>query len=269
MFPSNQQFSQRYIPEPVDDLKGILNDSLPHSRYRELEDSLRLARLNLFNAGSGFGIGDLGYYESGDGSGKKFITIGGYRLKIGVSFIEMDGKPMFKYDQLYGRDDSPSKPGTYPWKPSRFEATNILFEQHIRDDEGKVYLQGSSSTILIMKIIMISSFVVLAIACLYAFLYIPIRFLNRLSRGKIFDDENIGTLHFLGWCFLAIYIFFVLLKLIPHLIILKYLPEGLYFNYHTAFLKYWYLAAGGLALLILRDAFRKGAEIKEEQELTV
>jgi len=269
MFPPDKQFSQPYIPEPVVDLKGILNDSLPHSRYRELEDSLRLARVNLFKAGSGFGVGDLGYYESGDGSGKNFITIGGYRLETGVSFIEMNGKPMFKYDQNYDRDESLSKPGIHPWKPSRLEATNILYEQHIREDEGKVYLKGSSSAILIMKIVMISSFVFLAIASLYAFLYIPIRFLNRLTKGKIFDDENIGTLHFLGWYFLAIYVFFVLLKLIPHLLILKYIPEGLYFNYHAAFLEYWYLAAGGLALLILRDAFRKGAEIKEEQELTV
>jgi hypothetical protein len=245
-----------------------LNDSMPHYQYRKTEDSLKRIQTEkdffLQNTGSELNIGSVGVATYGKEKKQDFLTVTGYTLNEHFTTVEnnVDGS-LLNYP-VWDRVSGDSRDGHFETKP-----LNIKYKAGKERWEDKVFVPintGLGTLLTVAFYILASLFTAVA---LYFILFIPFRFLLRLSKGQAFTEQNIGNLYLIGWALVAMALCATLLNIISHICIKSQLPPEISFSYYAAFMKTSDGLLAGLVVLLLAKAFLQGFELKEEQDLTV
>jgi len=99
--------------------------------------------------------------------------------------------------------------------------------------------------------------------------FLPLRFLLLVAKGQAFNDETIGSLHFLAWFLLITGIVIALIKIIFHLFFQSMIPPQIRFSWYDALMNGWEYIIAGLIALLLAKAFLKGSQLQKDSELTV
>lgn len=271
IFPPGTKPLSPYAMENVTGIanESLLNDSLPYYRYKQIEDSLNYINYKaeyFSNAGesSELLLGYLGVGTYGKGDKKSsFLIIQGYTLS---DFARVENKKAntLLYYPVWDNTYENYRNGHLESK-----AINLKYRIDEKTKEGKVYLPVGNGFSSFLKILFYIIALITVLTCFYVILYIPVRLLYQLAKGKAFTEENIGSLYLTGWCLVGFSLMASLLPIIAHLLIQSQIPQEIQFSYYAALLKPWKTLVAGLGVLLLAKAFLQGLNLKEEQALTI
>jgi hypothetical protein len=262
--------SDNYVSESVTgpEYTSPLNDSLPHFQYKQIEDSINREKAidNFFanSSGSGISFSDLGIASYGRKEQKQyFFTIVGYRLG---NFVTIENKKTgtFINYPVWDKIGENSRDGHLENKQ-----ISIKYEEAKEPTEGKILLPINKRLGLFIEILFYAVAILMAVFSFYAIIFIPIRFLLQIAKGKAFTEENIGSLYLTAWTLIGFSLLAGFLKVTAHLLAKSQIPEGIDFSIYAAIMKSWKTLVAGLAVLLLAKAFLQGLYLKEEQDLTV
>lgn len=228
-------------------------DSLPHRIYRNKEDSIRW-KFYSENSGynSGFSFLKLGAYERVTNNKKEyFFGLKGFTYSgHNTSYFRKDGQNFF----IHNNNALPTALNLVE-DPKASELTLLLSVSHTAHQ-------------LITAALYFVAFVILVYFLHHCFL-LPLRILFKISKGQPFHEENISSLFRIGK-FLTIFgILVFIINIVGHLMVRNMLPSIIHYSYFNAFMESWGLLVSGLIALIIARAFEKGAELQNEQDLTV
>jgi hypothetical protein len=136
-------------------------------------------------------------------------------------------------------------------------------------DSGSVAFPTGKTTATILKALLMVGAVVFLILGLYCLLYVPIKILSLISKGQFFNDELTGGLHITGGFLLLLGLIHPLTAIPLHLVFSSRVPDGVEFSYYEALMKHWELVVAGGIILLFAQAFSKGTQLQNEQDLTV
>lgn len=268
-YPEDHNSRGDYISQTVvgPAYESPLHDSLPHYRYRQIEDSLKRLEVEndffLQNGGeSSFSFLGLASYGK-ENKQEKFFTVEGYAIEDFASVKNELSGSILHYP-VWDKTNNDRRNGDL-----KSIAVGIKYKDGKERWQGKVYAPINSTVYTILQFLMYGLGALIFVFALYAVFYIPLRFLLRLSKGQAFNDENIGSLYLTGWTMIGLALFVTIVNIIGHLFIQSQIPAAISFSYYTAFMKTSNLLVAGLAVLLLAKAFLQGLELREEQDLTI
>lgn len=250
------------------DDQPYVNDTLPHYRYQRIKDSLNLINRKsdyFFEKGnSGIEFNNVGFANySTEPSEDYFLTISGYNHDDNVSVKNKSDRSILLYP-VWDKIENHSRSGHLEAKPIQ-----IKYEEGKERWQGKVFVPVAKTFGSVLTVVFYIFIVVIAIVCFYCILFVPLRFLYQLAKGKAFTEENIGNLYFTGWGLIAIGLLLTLTTFFAHVLVRYKIPDELTFSYYAVFMDSGKYFMSGLAVLLLAKAFLQGLELKEESDLTV
>lgn len=257
------------VDDLVSDSMRAVNDSLPHFLYERVEDSVRrkfqLDNRNTTWTGEGFSIAHFGAVVFKDESTKEYyFNVPGYFAKDLVSFYSKDGKSYLQYTVWTEKDEAAGTAMGYP------EAKETEM-RYVPGDENTwtVGFPISRSTHQVLEILIMALAAVGIVLVLYIFLNLALKVLLLIAKGQAFSDEAIGSLYTIAWYLIGSSLFFMLARLVVHILLQSQVSYPFTFFYYDDVMSTssWLLV--GLVVLLLAQAFRNGAQLQKEQELTI
>lgn len=259
--------------------KPVINDSLPHFQYQQIEDSLlfnseRRLRNNEID-GNSFSTGLIGFTESAEHengqtvmNSKKnkqyFLSLGGFELEEDVKFyIEKNTYNLVyvQWDTVRRNGDNVDRIGTYK---------SVTIPVRYSNREKKILIPISAKQYTIGYVLLIALSLLIGAMALYVIFGYPIQFLVRVSKGQAFTEANVAGLRAAT---ILIFLFFIGSVVFPFIIRVVF---SSYINTLFKPLKFWsqlynHLPSFFLAVLVfaIYIAFKKGYKLQQEQELTV
>jgi Protein of unknown function (DUF2975) len=98
---------------------------------------------------------------------------------------------------------------------------------------------------------------------------LPIKVLYRISMGNFFSPKNVSNLRLAGWTLITVTLIPIVLPILVKLFMGNKIPEEIYFPVDLALLENKGWLVGGIALIIISFAFKKGTALQQDQDLTV
>lgn len=271
--PTSSRISFEPDKSVVDDLvrdsMHAVNDSLPHFLYERVEDSVR-RKFQMDNryttyTGSGYSIGHFGAVVLEDDTKKEYyFNVPGYFAKDLVSFYSKDGKNYLEYTVWTQKDEAAGTAMGYP------EAKETRM-RYVPGDENTwtVGFPVSRSTHQLLNIITMALAGIGIILLLYIFLNRALKVLLLIAKGQAFSDEAIGSLYTIAWYLIGSSLFFMLARLVLHILLQSQVSYPFTFFYYDDVMSTSSWLIAGLVVLLLAQAFRSGAQLQKEQELTI
>lgn len=253
---------------------NLSNDSIPHYKYKRIEDSLQRVQhsreLGAKGFGTGISAGPIGVRKlwlDGSKSNKKnastYFTLNGYTLEEGYNkFYIYEGK----YYLLYTVWDKKDKyrnitKGHQEYKeiPVRYSANDKAILIPISNKNYK-FLYG---TIIFLWVILVFFFS-------YLFIGLPFQVLLSISKGKAFLKENINALKIISGALVLVGLVRMFVNPLLRIAFRNYVPPEFelpsFYTYFSNNLKFFILA---LVVFLIMRAFQKGYQLQKEQELTI
>ena len=272
-------FSNNNSLDPID---MVISDTLPYQTYRHLTDSVRQRRV--MKNGTLSGSTSQAVFIGGitlvrcencsifDDSRRKiqehFIKLNWWVLDTvarpeSVRYYVKNGKPFLR-KVICKLRHSGEDYSDYDCKevdiavPFRYDA----------DWSKGLLIPTSKGTVRILNGVSMGFGMLLALFFLYYIAGGFVKFLLEIARGTPFSDTNVRRLKIIAYSFLLIPVSLFILNLLMRLIFYEYFSADIKLSSEA-----WYFLWKGLALSVifgaLYFAFRKGKEMKDEQDLTV
>ncbi len=194
-----------------------------------------------------------------------YFGLTGYNLiKNNTIFFIKDTKnylAFVKYDSTYKTERGEVKDGHYERKEIK--------PRYIKKDNA-LLLPINQST---YKFFYYASFVLFPILiALFSFLFIglPIQVLLNIAKGRVFISNNMKSLHRMSLALLIVALLKILLPFVLHWIFTRSIPNDFEFLSFTTILKDNYeLIIVIIIALAIREAFKKGYKLQQENALTI
>jgi hypothetical protein len=276
---SSTVFSTDHSLAPID---VLIPDTLPYRKYRHLTDSVKQAR-NMKNG-------------TFSGSSSQAIFIGGTtlercescsifdhgRVKIREHFIKLswwvlDTAGKIESVKYYVKDGKPylrkviCKLKEAHKNSEHYDCNEVDVAVPFRYDTSLskgLLISASERTVSILNGVCLGFGFLLLLFILYYIIGGFIKFLLEIARGTPFSDANVSRLKIIAWSFLLMPVSIFLLNLLMRLVFQQYFTADIKLSSEA-----WAFLWKGLVLSAifgaLYFAFRKGKELKDEQELTV
>ena len=258
-----------------------LPDSLPHYMHKQAEDSLRrienVKDFWLKHWGSGWSFFSIGFLRvapdisdrhgikdsSLKNPGGSFFSIGGYRLDHHTKFLWQKDHPVLQYTVWTDKEGN-------AWSRhfAKREVAVRFQPEEGNNALGKVLVPIRKNAFLVEAILIMLN-VLSVLFMMYALVIRPVYLLRSLSRGKFFDPRHARDLRRFGWTLVAIAFLPLLLNFIFGLIFRHIIPDELRFPAFQVVAENNHLIAGGLAVLLLARAFKRGYELQVDKDSIV
>ncbi|WP_316815957.1 DUF2975 domain-containing protein [Pedobacter nyackensis] len=265
--------------EPIDDL---ISDTLPHKKYRKLTDSVRQRR-NMKNgmltgsSAQAMFIGGLTLERCENCSmsdddrlktKEHFIKLNWWTLDtVGrpepIKYYVKDGKPYLRKTICELKQASRENHKVYNCKEVDVA---IPFRYDVRTKS--LLIPASNHIVNVLNIVCLVFMVLLFLFFLYFIVGGFIKFLLEIARGTPFSEGNVLRLKIIALSFLWIPLGVFLLNLLMRLIFYKYFTDDIKLS-ADAWAVFWKPAVLSVIFAALYFAFKKGKELKDEQDLTV
>ena len=271
-FPTDSKPLSKYDSESVlgqTENVSHINDTLPHYQYQRIKDSLTLLekKTDFFynhRGGSGIEWAHLGFFNYDTGKDDVyFLTLSGYDHDDFVSVKNENSGSVLSYP-VWDKVENRARNGH-----TESKAIGIKYEEGKERWQGKVFIPVTKTFAQILSVVFYAFLILVGIVCFYVVLFIPLRFLHQLAKGKAFTEENIGSLYLTGWGLIGVGLLLTLSTFLVHLLLRSKIPDELTFSYYAVFMDSGKYFMAGLSVLLLARAFLQGLELKEEQDLTV
>ncbi len=258
-------------------MAGYPDPSLPHTLYQRILDSMALATENeLYHLKSGTGVGLFsigvtrldGQKPNPGSAGKEeqyFFTIGDYSVSSLVEFTVKDGRMYQTYPE--------PRPGTRPEKKEYYMVRKELPARFSPPDgfrkTGTLMIPVSKTRFHVLQVIFYILSGIVGVFLLIGLVIRPYQVLYRVSQGNPFDPKNIRGMTFTGWALVVVSLLPVLIAIVFEALFTAYTPygAGIITTKMLAEARPFIIAAVIVALLV--GAFRKGADLQKEQDLTI
>lgn len=202
-----------------------------------------------------------------------YLVLPGYALTDDhSSFYMRNGQPRLEYP-VWDRVDTfqgggLQRSGHYADKPLpfRFSYSNKEEEQK---GNGQVLIPVSQTTYQYFQIPAFCFFILLGLIGLYLCFIRPLEVLYRVAKGIVFTQENVRALSVAAWIWICAPFATVFLRFILRLIFSRYITSDVQLLFWDALREYQFVLIGGLILLAIATAFRKGLSLQNEQSLTI
>lgn len=270
-------FSIDELSEPID---LVIPDSLPYRRYRYLTDSVKQRRMMKDGMQSG---GSTSMFVGGLTLDRcEHCSIVDDRQKIREHFIKLswwvlDTAGMPKPVRYYVKDGKPYLRKVIcnpPYSPKNYEnysCKEVDIAVPFRCDYSwnkAMLIPASENMVSILNYASLGVVVLLSLFFLYFIIGGFIKFLLEIARGTPFSETNVQRLKIIALGFLLVPVSLFSLNLLMRLIFDRYFTADIKLSTEA-----WAFLWKGLVLSAifgaLYFAFRKGKELKEEQDLTV
>lgn len=267
---------------------------LTYSEFRELQkkqtfaDNLR-DNINRGNTGVGTNTPVIGfekfeecftcttaidYYEtSKEKITNYYLVLPGYTLRDKEGrFFMRDGRPYLEYSIWDEVDTLPNgyttRRGHYGYKPLPFRYSYLNKKQET-EHRGRVLIPISAVVYRSFCIPVFILFVLLGLTWLYLSVVRPIKVLFRVSRGIVFTRQNVQQLFIAAWIWLCLPFAIVLLQLLFRGIFYQHITSDVQLMPWTTLREKQLWIIGGLVMLAIAKAFKKGLSLQHEQDLTI
>lgn len=270
-----------------------LNDSLPHYRYKELEDSLAqiesLKKMNNKLLISGFSIGFLGYYTQIKDSifidsitqASKTIERKKVNYYLGLSNYYINshhyqtfrdsGRTYLKYP-IWTKIDSAkkSRSGYYDVKPLNIDVDDLPEEKiHQFNTPRTLYIQISKTKFNTLKIIIGGLQTLLAIFSFIVIFLMPIWVLKDIANNACFEERTYKRLFLIAITILTNCFINTISPYLIRWFLGDTIPDAFSLNLALSLKNMISSIIAGYVILILAFAFRKGHRLQQEQTLTI
>jgi hypothetical protein len=263
---------------------NTLNDSLPHFRYRMIADSLQRIKnckkelspdteAWMFRTLPGVTRIDEENYCAGMDpnvparQSKYFMALPGYRLQPGTDFCMNDGKHYLKIieaDSLNHTDKT-----TFSTKNIDVRFQKKLVADIAGTQPGYVFIPLTEKRFKTVRSFFFALHVILLLYFGWSVIFLSLKVLYSITRGKAFSEKNSKHLGIIGWSLIG----FALAPLIPAFIFDQVyrntIPGEIAFFFTDIAFESPGLLLAGLISLLLQRAFSKGYLIQTHNELAI
>lgn len=202
-----------------------------------------------------------------------YLVLPGYALTDDHStFYMRNGQPRLEYP-VWDRVDTfqgggLQRSGHYADKalPFRFSYSN---EEEEQKGNGQVLIPVSQTTYQNFQIPAFCLFILLGLAGLYLCFIRPLEVLYRVAKGIVFTQQNVRALFVAAWIWICAPFAIVFLRFMLRLLFSRTITSDVQLLFWDALREYQFTLIGGLILLAIATAFRKGLSLQNEQNLTI
>jgi hypothetical protein len=252
------------------------NDTLPHYIYRRIDDSLKQIeqRKNYINEsfGTGWSTDFIGFREINDNalgseiesnsSRKYYLLLPNYKpVDFSTTFFIDSGSNYLnvpKYDRI---SKNPNV------RHGLFEKKHISFRYSNKDHGLLIPVIKANYTVWSSFFKITTGFYIfftLALVILF-----PARILLNIGRGKPFAESNIQRLSFLSFAILTLTLLKLAIPFIMHFIFKKYMVPEIQYDYSLTINNTIGLVLLFIVVYTITIAFKRGAKLQQEQDLTI
>ena len=121
----------------------------------------------------------------------------------------------------------------------------------------------------ILEVVLISIMVLTGFFMLVVLTRLPFDVVVNIAKGKPFLKQNVFNLHIIGFALLALPLAGFMMGLILHLVFLHRITDDVVFNWQGLLSRQWGMLLAGLVVLALARAFKRGARLQKESDLTI
>jgi hypothetical protein len=246
-----------------------LNDSMPHYQYKRISDSLENTREkelphNTENGWEVLGI-FIGDYGNGDslfyaGSKNYFLT------NPDAEYYRKGNKNIHKY-VVWNNTKNGWCSGIQ--KTENTPVKFIMDNEHKSSGYGMFLIPLSRLKGKVLNFLIISIVFLLVVASLYIFFGLFGRILIAITKGEAFSSTNVTRLFLAGRYILMLGLLPFVVQGSFYFLTKRNLPTDIDFSFFRAFFEGYNFIVAGLITLMIANAFKRGYELQEEQELTV
>jgi hypothetical protein len=202
-----------------------------------------------------------------------YLLLPGYSLKDNDSrFLVRKGEYYLEYpvwDSVYKlRNGEPAREGHYEYKKLRFRFAYDT-EAPETEDKGAVLIPISIKTYNTCSQAAMILTLLLGLVFLYICIGLPAKVLIRISQGEIFTRKNVRQLYLSAWCWLLPPFIIVFIQYLLKWIFHRYITADVKLTPWTTLADYQKVLIGGLIILAVAKAFKKGLSLQDEQDLTI
>ncbi len=196
---------------------------------------------------------------------KYFFVLNHFTLKNDAAFMIEKDKYIIEYT-VWGKVTSNGGVG-YP----KYKEVNVRFAsnfQNFGENKTSLLIPISKSTYQFWNIF---SYVLIPFLIMLSWIIyiLPIKVLYRISMGNFFSPKNVSNLRLAGCTLIGVTLIPIILPIIVKLFMGDKIPEEIYFPVGLALLENKGWLVGGVALIIISFAFKRGTELQQDQDLTV
>jgi hypothetical protein len=233
---------------------------LPHSEYELIKDST-LRQIWEENSAS---FSSWEYLAIGTAVDEKkkdpehYFLLSGYRADYSFRHYRKDGIQYIQY-----RDPAQTN------APYVTRETSLRFSGMNPNEDINIYLSIPGWLRITLNIFLWALMGLVIVLLLFHVIRYPLRMLYNIANGNVFIPENIRIFYRLAWTLLFIGLIPQLISLVVHLILKSRVPPAFSYPVYENLMQSWGLVLAALIAFLFAEAFRKGYELEEEQELTV
>jgi hypothetical protein len=135
--------------------------------------------------------------------------------------------------------------------------------------QGSVLIPVTKDTFLTTRLIVNGLIILFILIVFYSFIFIPLKILLSISRGKPFSASNYKQIYFMAYVLTAMYLLNIVFHYVMSIAWSHIITDHVYLSFINLLMnssKYLYIA---IILLIAGKAFEKGFLLQKEQTLTI
>lgn len=281
-FHNNEPDSPPPFPTQEQELNALLYDSMPYARYKVISDSFKLIndcnRITLLGGGTASWTDFIGYARLPeipvcDGSFSlamdppttTFLILPGYYMRPRTHVLIKDRKYWLQTYHATAVDTA-----AYTIKE-----IGVRYQPFLRDPNtwtepqpGSIAIPVSATSYKVIKTCTWFIIIALALFACFIIIVLPVKVLYAISRNQMFYPATVKRLAIIGWGLIG-------LALLPgtgaFLLYCRYantIPDELYLRLPETFLWNHTTLVAGLTVLLVRRAFKQGASMQEDLDLT-
>jgi hypothetical protein len=268
-FNSRQYAKENMLRFTKPDNSKLYDTTLSRLQFFDTKDSLdsiENKNINRLKAiGTGMGNNFAGVFEINDClDGEKASPCTKY-------YLELQGFTT-KPTSLFFIRDSRFYITNRAGNPKDTKKTKEVFVRMKIDDDSPVTsllipISGSNYKIYNWILDILSAIFVLF--AINAGVILPLITFYNIARGHAFTRSNISRLRWVGWSLIIISLIPCIVSFIAGIVLMNKIPREIFFPYWLSIYENRGWLMGGVACLLLADAFKTGYDLKKEQELTI
>ncbi len=272
----------------------IFNDSLPHYRYKAIEDSLEWIRdakkfNNTFSI-EGFAASYVGFYTATRRDSffidpskrgikstplkktvRYYLGLGNYFLAKDHETLRDSGRSYLKYP-VWTHFDSVRKhrSGHYEIKKIDIDVADLPEEKRYNQNEPRtLYIQVSKTKYDTLKIILGSLTILFKVFFVIVCFLLPLWVLKDIASKNCFEERTYKRLFLIAFTILGSILFDILLAYITHGIYKEKIPAAFSLSMRLMISNSIVWLVAGYITLIFAFAFRRGYRLQHDQSLTI
>jgi hypothetical protein len=193
---------------------------------------------------------------------KYFIQLNGFTLKADADFFINKDKYFVNHivwDRIDSGHPSEQKKTSLRYSPGGLDFTT---------DSALLIPISKKSYLILEKVVWVLS-IILILFLLYTLYALPAKVLVSVASGDPFTKKNIKRLNITGWVLLISAILPPLLLITIEWIIKDRIPNEIHFPFLLSILDHRLILIAGLVVLLIANAFKRGYNLQQEQDLTI